>query len=155
MGIFNDNNQVIWTLRVKLPQIQSECVRVIEIKSNATFLELHEAIQNAVDFDNDHLFEFFVGRHSESRAYIIGGEPNGDTFNTVRTYRSVRISSVWPLPTGMNLYYLFDFGDNWLFQISKTRHKDKMIQPDTVYPRVIEARGKNLEQYPDGDEWEA
>ena len=60
MVVFNGKNQVIWTLRVKLPQIQSECVRVIEIKSTATFLELHEAIQDAVDFDNDHLFEFFM-----------------------------------------------------------------------------------------------
>ena len=154
MGILNDKNQVIWTLRVKLPQAQSECVRVIEIKPNATFLELHEAIQGAVDFDNDHLFEFFIGRHSGNRAYTIGGEPNGDTFNPVRIYRNVRISSVWPLPTGMNLYYLFDFGDNWLFQINKTRHKDKLIQPGIVYPRVIEARGKNPEQYPDWDEGE-
>lgn len=101
MGVFNGKNQVIWTLRVKLPQIQSECVRVIEIKSTATFLELHEAIQDAVDFDNDHLFEFFIGRHPGNRAYTIGGEPNWDTFSPVRTYRNVRISKVWPLPTGI------------------------------------------------------
>ena len=148
MGVFIGKNQVIWTLRVKLPQIQSECVRVIEIKSTATFLELHEAIQDAVDFDNDHLFEFFIGRHPGNRAYTIGGEPNWDTFSPVRTYRNVGISRVWPLPTGMKLYYLFDFGDNWLFQINKTRHKDKLIQPGIVYPWVIEARGKNPEQYP-------
>jgi hypothetical protein len=154
MGVFNGKNQVIWTLRVKLPRIQSECVRVIEIKSTATFLELHEAIQDAVDFDNDHLFEFFVGRYPGIRTYSIGGEANWDTFSPVRTYRNVGISSVWPLPTGMKLYYLFDFGDNWLFQINKTRHKDKMIQPGIVYPRVVEARGKSLEQYPDWDEGE-
>jgi hypothetical protein len=152
MDDFNNKNQVIWTLRVKLPQTQSECVWVIEIEPTATFLELHEAIQDAVGFDNDHLFEFFIGRHSGNRAYTIGGEPNWDTFNPVRTYQNVRISSVWPLPTGMKLYYLFDFGDNWLFQINKTRHKDKLIQSGIVYPRVIEARGKNPEQYPDWEE---
>jgi hypothetical protein len=152
MDYFNNKNQVIWTLRVKLPQTQSECVWVIEIEPTATFLELHEAIQDAVGFDNDHLFEFFIGRHPGNRAYTIGGEPNWDTFNPVRTYQNVRISSVWPLPTGMKLYYLFDFGDNWLFQINKTRHKDKLIQSGIVYPRVIEARGKNPEQYPDWEE---
>lgn len=152
MDDFNNKNQVIWTLRVKLPQTQSECVWVIEIEPTATFLELHEAIQDAVGFDNDHLFEFFIGRHPGNRAYTIGGEPNWDTFNPVRTYQNVRISSVWPLPTGMKLYYLFDFGDNWLFQINKTRHKDKLIQSGIVYPRVIEARGKNPEQYPDWEE---
>jgi hypothetical protein len=154
MGFFNGKHQVIWTLRVKLSQTQSECVWVIEIEPTATFLELHEAIQDAVGFDNDHLFEFFIGRHPGNRAYTIGGEPNWDTLNPVRTYRNVRISSVWPLPTGMKLYYLFDFGDNWLFQINKTRHKDKLIQPGIVYPRVVEARGKSPEQYPDWDEGE-
>ena len=152
MDDFNNKNQVIWTLRVKLSQTQSECVWVIEIEPTATFLELHEAIQDAVGFDNDHLFEFFIGRHPGNRAYTIGGEPKWDTLNPVRTYQNVRISSVWPFPTGMKLYYLFDFGDNWLFQINKTRHKDKLIQSGVVYPRVIEARGKNPEQYPDWEE---
>ena len=64
MSVLKDINQVIWTLRVKLPRMQSKLVRVIEIRSTATFLELHEAIQDVVDFDNDHLFEFFIGRHS-------------------------------------------------------------------------------------------
>jgi len=154
MGDINNNKQIIWTLRVKLPWMQPEYVRVIEIRPSATFLELHEAIQAAVNFDNDHLFEFFIGRHPGNKAYTIGGEPNWDTFNPVRTYRNVRISNVWPLPTGMKLYYLFDFGDNWLFQINKTQHKDKLIQPGIVYPRVIEARGEDPEQYPDWEDWE-
>ena len=140
--------EVIWTLRVKLHHVRSEWVRVIEIKSDSSFLELHEAIQNAVDFDNDHLFDFFVGRHPGNRAYPIGEEPDWDTFDPVKTYGNVHLSDAWPLPTGMKLFYLFDFGDDWLFQINKTRHKDKLPQPGVVYPRVIEARGKNPEQYP-------
>jgi hypothetical protein len=28
------------------------------------------------------------------------------------------------------------------------RHKDKVQQPGITYPRVIEAKGKNPEQYP-------
>ncbi len=151
---FKNQQELIWTLRVKLPLIRSECVRLIEIKSNATFLQLHEAIQDAVDFNNDHLFDFFIGRHSGSRVYTIGGEPNWDTFNPVKTYRKIRISSVWPLPSGMKLFYLFDFGDSWIFQINKTRHKNKSVQSGINYPRVIEVKGKNPEQYPDYEEWE-
>jgi len=30
-------------------------------------------------------------------------------------------------------------------------HKDKIPQPDITYPRVVESKGKNPEQYPD---WE-
>jgi len=44
---------------VKRPQTRLECIRVIEIESSASFLQLHEAIQDAVDFDNDHLFQFY------------------------------------------------------------------------------------------------
>lgn len=144
--------EIIWTFRVKLPLTRSECVRVIEIRSTASFLDLHEAIQQAVDFENDHLFEFYLGRNPGNRAYAIGREPNWDTFNPIKTYRSIKLSGVWPLPKGMNLYYLFDFGDNWLFQVNKTRHKDKIAQPGIVYPRVIEAKGKNPVQYPDYEE---
>jgi len=61
------------------------------------------------------------------------------------------LSSIWPLPTVVKLYYLFDFGDNWVFQVSKTRHKEKIPQPGVIYLRIIEAKGEHPEQYPD---WE-
>ena len=144
----------IWTLRVKLPRIRSECVRVIEIGSKASLLDLHEAIQDAVDFDDDHLFEFYVGRNPNNRAFAVCGEPNWETFNPLKAYGNIKLSTVWPLPKGMNLYYLFDFGDHWLFQVNKTRHKDKEPQPGVVYPRVIEAKGKNPVQYPDYEQWD-
>jgi hypothetical protein len=141
----------IWTLKIHRPQAIVDCVRVIEIEFDATFLQLHEAIQEAVDFDNDHLFQFYLGRHPDQHAYTIGGEPSYNGYNPVNRYSKRSISDTWPLPTGYKLYYLFDFGDNWVFQINKTRHKDKIAQPGVVYPRVIEAKGKNPEQYPD---WE-
>ncbi len=149
--ITNKNSLKIWTLRIKLPLTISECIRVIEIDSNSSFLQLHEAIQYAVDFDNDHLFQFYLGRHPDQHAYTIGGEPSWNGYNPINRYRKISISDTWPLPTGYKLYYLFDFGDQWIFQINKTRHKDKLSIPGIVYPRVIEAKGKNPEQYSD---WE-
>jgi len=146
--ITNKKVSKIWTLQVKLPQIRSECVRVIEIDYKSSFLELHYAIQNAVEFDNDHLFQFYLGRHPDQHVYTIGGEPSWNGYNPVNRYRKISISGTWPLPTGYKLYYLFDFGDQWIFQINKTRHKDKLSQSGVSYPRVIEAKGKNPEQYP-------
>jgi hypothetical protein len=147
----SNSNQIIWTFRVTFSTRRTKWARAIEISSDASFLELHEAIQAAVDFDNDHLFEFFIGRASGSRLYGIGGEPNWDTFNPIKKYRKIRLKDIWPLPTGRRLFYLFDFGDNWLFQIMKTRHKDKAPLPGVVYPRVIEKLGINPEQYPQWD----
>jgi len=137
---FYKKTSKIWTLRVKLSQRISECIRVIKIESSASFLRSHEAIQNAVAFDNDHLFQFYLGWHSDQYAQIIGGEPCWNDYNSVNRYRKISISSTWPLLTGYKLYYLFDFGDQWKFQISKTRHKDKVAKLGIVYPRETFAR---------------
>ena len=146
------NISKISTLRVKLPLIRSECIRVIEIEYDASFLQLRRAIQKAVDFDNDHLFQFYLDRHPGQHAYTIGGEPSWNGSNAVRRYRKINIAGTWPLPTGYKLYYLFDFGDQWIFQINKTQHKDKVPQSGVIYPRVIEAKGKNPAQYSDWEE---
>ena len=145
------NPSKIWTLRIKSPLTISKCIRVIEIESSASFLQLHKAIQDAVNFDNDHLFQFYLGRHPEQHAYTIGGESSWNGYNPINSYRKINISDTWPLPIGYKLYYLFDFGEQWIFQINKTRYKDKLAQSGVVYPRVIEAIGKNPEQYSD---WE-
>jgi len=127
--------------------MQPECVRLIEIDSGASFLELQNAIQAAVDFGNDHLFEFFVGRNPRNRAFPVGDKPSWDTFDPFETYSCVRLAEVWPLPDKMKLFYHFDFGDDWLFQIIKSRRKDKTSESGVTYPRVVEAKGENPEQY--------
>ena len=147
----NKKPSKIWTLRVKRPQVISECIRVIEIDCTASFLQLHKTIQEAVDFADDHLFCFYLGKHPDQHAHTIGGEPGLNGYNPKNRYRKISISGTWPLPTGYKLYYLFDFGDNWIFQINKTRHKDKIPQTGVNYPRVIEAKGKNPIQYQDWD----
>jgi hypothetical protein len=51
-------------------------------------------------------------------------------------------------PAGLKkLYYLFDFGDKWAFEICKQRG-GKEPEPGVKYSRLIKALGPNLEQYP-------
>lgn len=51
-------------------------IRVVEIDSSASFLQLHEAIQDAVDFNNDHLFQFYLGRHPDQHAKFTSAVKN-------------------------------------------------------------------------------
>ena len=141
---------MIITLRVKCLPVE-ECIRLIEIDNSASVLDLHSAIQQAVDFDDDHMFEFFIGRTPRNQAISVGGDPNWSTFDPFRHYEKVLLSEIFPLPSGMKLFYLFDFGDSWMFQITKSTRKDKVPQPGVSYPRVVDAKGGNPEQYP---EWE-
>ncbi|MFA7238946.1 MAG: hypothetical protein WC091_02460 [Sulfuricellaceae bacterium] len=122
-----------------------DCIRVIEIDEGASLFDLHDAIQDAFGFDSDHLYEFYAGRNERNRKIVFGDsedwEENEDDFC------DILLNQVYPLPKGLTLYYLFDFGDSWTFKIKKSR-KLKEPEPTVAYPRVIESHGTNPEQYP-------
>ena len=66
---------MIWTLRIECVwgwHLEEECVRVIEIDSESSLDDLHNAIQDAVDFDRDHPFEFTAGRSRRNRKVVFG-----------------------------------------------------------------------------------
>jgi hypothetical protein len=124
-----------------------ECLRVIEMDSGGSLLDLHEAIQDAVEFDRDHLFEFFVGRNYRNPKVVIAS--GVDIERRPSAYGRITLDKVFPLPEGLRLFYHFDFGDDWYFEIRKSRKRPSGPQPGVEYPRVVESRGANPEQYPD------
>jgi hypothetical protein len=104
---------------------------------------LHYLIQDIVNFDNDHGYEFYIGNSPTSRK-IAFGEP--DDWDEIE-FRSLdtELKDIYPLGK-MKVYYLFDWGDHWLFQIKKDR-KIKETEPRKKYPRIIEKLGRNPLQY--------
>ena len=117
--------------------------RVIELPETTDLYDLHLYIQRLIGFDNDHLFEFFVGRHSRDRKRVFGDDELGiEEMESLET----PLNEVYPLK-GMKLFYHFDFGDSWMFTIKKGRKK-KYVEKGVEYPRVIESEGENPEQYP-------
>ncbi len=120
---------------------------VLEIDETATLADLHEAIQDAVRFDNDHLFSFYraPSEHSGNRDWITDDEDDA--------YR-ISVGSLFPLPRNRKLYYLFDFGDNWVFRIAKSRKKPHLPEMGVDYPRLVSEQGERPEQYPGSEEWE-
>ncbi|MBN2054821.1 hypothetical protein JW905_07860 [bacterium] len=145
--------RVIWTLKVRCLFCKPEASHLIEIDSMSSLFYLHMAIQDALDFDNDHLYEFFAGRSYRHMAIEYAGMPVwSNRFVPDKVFNKIAIADVWPLPDGLKLFYHFDFGDDWYFQINKTRRKDKVPEPGVKYPRVVESRGPVLIQYPDCDD---
>ena len=118
---------------------------LIEVTGSFTLSELHSTIQRLVDFDDDHLHEFFVGRNWRDRK-ITFGEPDGDG-----SEEEVQLSSIVPLPKNQKLYYNFDFGDNWLFEIACLPQKkpaDRTLKGATL----IQEKGHKPIQYPGDDD---
>ncbi len=125
----------IYTLTISFPYDEDEepWSKTIEVKEDFDLQKLHKYIQKIVDFDDDHLYEFYIGKNPRNRAQAVP--------------KKTKLNEIYPM-TGYKLYYLFDFGDSWLFQIKKSRKK-KTEEKQKKYPVLIESTGVDPEQYPD------
>jgi hypothetical protein len=56
-----------------------------------------------------------------------------------------------PLPVGHTMTYVFDFGDQWEFDVSLEQVDPEMVIKDSV---ILEAYGEPPEQYPGWGDWE-
>ncbi|RLA47867.1 MAG: hypothetical protein DRR06_01270 [Gammaproteobacteria bacterium] len=131
----------IYTLTISFPYDNEDepWTKVIEVKEDFTLQKLHKYIQKIVEFDDDHLYEYFIGKNHRNKAQTVP--------------EKTKLNEIYPM-TGYKLYYLFDFGDSWLFQIKKSRKK-KTEEQQKKYPVLIESTGVNPEQYPDCEEWQS
>ena len=116
--------------------------RVIEIESISDLETLHYAIQDAIDFDDDHMYEFFIANSYRSSEKVRFDNENQGLWE-------YSIDDLFPLPKHKKLFYLFDYGDSWYFRITKSRIKPKQKEAGVTYPRVVDQSGENPEQYPD------
>jgi hypothetical protein len=139
---------MIETLKIKLldgMHAQNEWECALEIPIDQSLDELHQAILCAVGFDNDHMYEFCIASsYYSSSAQRISCDDDKVTQETIDTILSKA--------KGKKLYYMFDYGDSWLFQINKSRKKRFNEKPDIFYPQVVLESGVKPEQYPDWDE---
>ena len=114
--------------------------RKIETLSNQTLDDLHIEIINAFEFDFDHLYAFFMSNEcwDESTEY---SDPKCDSGESAD---GITISELNLIPK-QKFLYLYDFGDEWEFEVEFIGNgkKDEKIE----YPRIIESKGKSPEQY--------
>lgn len=140
-------DSVIWTLKVKLVfglYAEGPWEATIEIASSATLVDLHLAIQGAVQFSDDHMYMFYVARTPRSRDRIDFDNEDGSLEQTT-------LAEIFPLAKGRKLFYWFDFGDDWKFSIERTRAAPQPAERGKRYPRVVAVRGDVPDQYPAWD----
>lgn len=119
--------------------LDTGCYRHIEMSADASLDSLSDMILHAFSFDNDHLHAFYI-RDKNGRE-IEYNMMETDFISTPTTSEiSLREAG---LCKGKKFKYLFDFGDNWLFQCRVLRELD--FRPK---PRVVRAKGEAPEQYP-------
>jgi len=136
---------LIWTFKIELlfgMYAEDEWQAELELDSLSSLEDLHFAIQDAVEFENDHLYEFYIARTETSRDRIRFDDEDGGIY-------SAAIEDIYPLEKDRKLYYMFDYGDSWLFKVTKTRKSPKEPKRSVKYPRMVKEIGSKPEQYPD------
>lgn len=120
--------------------------RKIGVSSGDVLDDLHDAIQAAFEFDNDHLYEFsFRNRFGLTQRVvhpICEEEFSTDEF---------KIKDL-PLRIGERMEYLFDFGDQWRF----TAELEEIQPPNPKFKKakILETRGESPEQYADWEDYD-
>jgi hypothetical protein len=113
--------------------------RKIQLSHLHTLLDLHNAIQDAFDFDDDHLYSFFMDAKRYSRN--VYESPNCENGPYVD---EVNIGEL-ELYEGQRILYLFDYGDSWEFNI--VLEKIDSNGPLPFNPKIVEKKGKAPDQY--------
>lgn len=128
--------------------------RTIQIRGDQTLETLHEAIFDAFEREEEHMYEFQLGgerpmdpkgrRYSLPADQGLFGEQKPDGVVTTTTIDSLGLKK------DDVFCYWFDFGDDWWHQIDVVAVHDGPGSGE--YPRVTASIGESPPQYSDWDE---
>jgi hypothetical protein len=114
--------------------------RRIAIPAALTLDALSDAILRAFDFDDDHLYRFSYRDRFGKTIHI-----SHAAIEEPPSTGEVAVGEI-PLRPGASMEYLFDFGDQWCFDVKLER-----IDPSDARirkPKLLEEHGKAPPQYP-------
>ncbi|HEX3780612.1 MAG TPA: plasmid pRiA4b ORF-3 family protein [Pseudonocardiaceae bacterium] len=115
-------------LKVTLRHVRPTCWRRVSVAASATLGDLHEIIQIAFAWDNDHLHAFTVGRRQYGDPYF-DAEYDEDKITIGEVFARGR----------KTISYVYDFGDSWLHDIAL----ETVVEPDPAvsHPECVTGRG--------------
>lgn len=148
----------IYQLRVSIIGIP-KLYRIIEISEDCTFDNLHDAIFQAFDRFDEHLYSFFITRKDTKNIQSIYDAPEithpmsvEDIMGFGKMKKSTAKTRIGDADLNEKdvFHYLFDFGDDWWHRIkvqniSETKSNKKHL-------KLIKSVGESPPQYPDYDE---
>jgi len=129
--------------------------RTIQIRGDQTLEDLHQAIFEAFDRWDEHMYEFRFGEvpmDSQGHRYVLPSALDMDMGGKIPPVGMVNSTTIGSLglAVGRRFAYWFDFGDDWWHQINVVAIEEKV--PSGKYPKVTKKVGKSPPQYPDEEE---
>lgn len=140
------------TTHVLRASLKPKLYRDVEIGSTASLAALAEAIVGAFEFDFDHAYGFygkFAGNYQASpeKYELFADMENADS--NAGSVQKTAVSKAFA-KAGKKMLFLFDYGDEWRFQVELVAVGEKA--PKVRYPRLVATNGDAPEQYPDEDD---
>lgn len=130
----------IFQLKIVLEGSKPSIWRRIAVSSEATFFDLHAAIQDAFGWEGGHLHQFFLG-NPQKRGPLpqtigwpdpVWGEPND------LDEREEHLSKHLKKPKDA-VWYEYDFGDSWMHSVTLEAISDP--EPRKKYPELLGGAG--------------
>src|SRR5579864_1051823 len=104
--------QNLWMIKIECVSgryLEETCAKICEIQSEYELEDLHYFILHNFKFDDDHLHNFFISRrHQGSDQTFLEDE-------------SITLDRIFPLKKKHFLFFYFDYGDDWIFKITRMR----------------------------------
>ncbi|MBM7415806.1 MULTISPECIES: plasmid pRiA4b ORF-3 family protein [Nocardiaceae] len=103
-----------YTMRVTLDDVRPTVWRRVRIRGDALLPDLHHLIQDAMGWENRHLFMFFTGSdiRTADRRYVSAEFLDDYDDESVMQADDVRVDHLLQ-QTGDSIGYEYDFGDGW------------------------------------------
>jgi len=127
---------------VLLYGVEPTVMRRLELPGDITLHQFHAVLQRAFGWESEHLYGF---RCRDKRKGVIGKRrgnvylegPVADDLIDADTATFKELLDIFKIKV---MEYVYDFGDNWVHGIKL----EKVIapEPDTLYPRLVEAVGR-------------
>ena len=116
------------------------CIRIVRMNLSDSLYRLHLMIQKVFEFDNDHLFAFYTGHGMMKETFTI---PESGMSGDEYSVHDTALGDLH-LHKGDRFSYLFDFGDEWWFDIRVVA----VTEGSVPEPELIKAVHDAPVQYP-------
>lgn len=119
----------IATVRIELLDTDPPIWRQVEVPTAITLKGLHDVVQAAMGWFNQHLWEFRIGR-----TYYGLPVPGGWNADATRDARKVALAELLK-PRRTVIDYTYDMGDSWDHRLTVT--DVRRAEPGAAYPRLV------------------
>jgi hypothetical protein len=147
-----------WQNELEIPSLQfhpgqhqfkvslgAKCWRRIAIGGESGLDALASTILSSFHFDSDHLYRF---SYQDRFGHLVEIDHPAMVDESEHVADEVKVGDL-PLCEGMRINFLFDFGDDWRFELMVERVN---TGPASRKPQVLEEQGTAPEQYPGQDD---